>query len=54
MFLIIVKAGVLLKRDVPSLFSGLFTIYWAFLKVVNNFYLKLFICFDLKKGYEFI
>ncbi len=50
MFLIVVKAGVLLKRDVPSLFSGLFTIYWAFFKVVNNFSLKLFICFYLKKG----
>ena len=50
MSLIVVKAGVLLKRNVPSLFSGLFTIYWAFLKAVNNFPLKLFICFDLKKG----
>ena len=50
MFLIVVKAGVLLKRYVPSLFSGLFTIYWAFHKVVNNFWLKLFICFYIKKG----
>ena len=50
MFLIVVKACVMLKRDVPSLFSGLLIIYWAFLKVVNKFSLKLFICFDLKKG----
>ena len=36
MFLIVVKVGAMLKRCVPSLFSCLFTIYLAFLKIVNT------------------
>ncbi len=50
MVLIVLKACVLLKRCVPSLILGLFTIYWAFLKIVYNLSLKLFICFYIKKG----
>ncbi len=46
MVLIVVKAGVLLKRCVPSLILGIFTIYWAFHKIVNNISYDYFYFYD--------
>ena len=54
MVYIVVKADVLLKICVQLSILGIFTIYWAFLKIVYNISLKLFFCFYIKKGYEFI